>query len=622
MSALTPNSAASTAATAAERAPTVRSITSGALRPLVGRLAAMSIFVNLLTLAAPIFVLQVYDRVIPHSGYETLKALVIGVLALVAFDYLLRRARARAVQMAALRVDISLSRAVFERLTGLPLRALERRSDGAWRMVLRDVDTVRDQVAGPSVLLAIDLPFAALFLLAIWYAAPPLALVLALIAPVFIAVALISAASVAAASAEEQKSALEKQGLCEEMVAGRATVRALSLGEALRARWESAQAVSIRHSVLRGASTDAFSHLGASLMLLTTVLMTTVGAIAIMNQQMTIGGLIAANMLAARVLQPMTQLIGAWRMLARFKEAAARLDEVLAERPGRAAAAVAQERPSGKLLAENVTFAYQPDVAPALDKLSASFAPGVVTGVVGDNGSGKSTLLKTLLGQYAPQEGRVLLDGADLAQFGQRELGQWFGYAPQDPFLFEGSIRDNILGGRADIDDAALMTAAKAAAADGFIADLPEGFATEVGEGGRRLPPGHRQRIALARALVGDPAVVILDEPSANLDFNAERALCAQLGQLKARRSIVLVSHSTELLRACDLVMVMHAGRIAMGGRSEDVLARRVGPTPGSAPAAGARASKAPARKTQKIAASQGGAKHRPERRAGEGDAE
>ncbi|MEO1330628.1 MAG: peptidase domain-containing ABC transporter [Pseudomonadota bacterium] len=556
----------------------VAGVVRSSLWPLAPRLLAMSLFVNLLSFAAPMFVLQVYDRVIPHSGHQTLLALVIGVVALIGFDFVLRQARGRAIQMAALRVDVRLTRALFGRLTGAPLRALERRGDGDWRMVLRDADAVRDQVAGPSVLLAIDLPFVVLFMAAIWLAAPPLGALLTILIPVFIGVALLSSALLGKATETEQQAGLARQALSEELVAGRATVKALGLGAALQSRWEAAQAEAIRASVGRGAIADGLGHLGSSLTMLTTVLLTTVGAVAIIDQQMTIGGLIAANMLAARVVQPMTQLIGLWRGLARYREAAARIDATLALPSSRAAAAVAQERPSGALTLEHVEFGYAEDAEPTLRRFSARFAPGSVTGIVGDNGCGKSTVLKVMQGLYAPDAGRVLLDGADLAQFGQRDLNRWFGYVPQEPFLFAGSIRDNIVGGRDGVTDPEILEAARLAMVDVFVAELPDGYATEVGEGGRRLPPGHRQRIALARALVGNPAVLLLDEPSANLDFNAERGLCERLALLKRDRSVVLVSHSNTLLAACDTVMAMAKGRVAMAGRSEDMLARRAGP--------------------------------------------
>ncbi len=241
----------------------------------------------------------------------------------------------------------------------------------------------------------------------------------------------------------------------------------------------------------------------------------------------------------------------------------------------RPAAAVERPRPKGDLAAEGLSFAYAPDAPPVIDGVTARFPAGTAIGLIGENGAGKSTLLKLLMGRYGPDRGRVTLDGADLAQFGDRELSRWFGYLPQEPFLFAGSVRDNIVGGREGVADAEILSAARLAGAEAFISALPDGFGAPVGEGGGRLPPGHRQRIALARALAADPAVLVLDEPSANLDRQAELALAERLAALKSGRSLVLVSHSETLLGACDLVMALSGGRIAMAGPAAEMIARR-----------------------------------------------
>lgn len=349
----------------------------------------------------------------------------------------------------------------------------------------------------------------------------------------------------------------------------------------MRLRWEEAQAKAIDRSIRRGGTVDAFNHLGISMALVTTVLLTTAGAVAIVQQEMSIGGLIAANMLATRIVQPLMQLIQFWRGVEKFRETSERLDGLLSQRIERQAAEVARPRPSGILAAESASFGYAEGTAPVLDSLSITVQPGTLTGIVGDNGCGKSTFLKLLQGLYAPTSGRVMLDNADIAQFGQRDLGQWFGYVPQEPFLFDGTIRDNIAGGRNGVDDEAVLHAATLANAAPFIDALPDGFGSAVGEGGRRLPPGFRQRIALARALAGDPPVLLLDEPSANLDFQTEQALCETMQMLKAERTIVLVSHSTALLQACDTLIVMHGGKIVMTGDADDVLPRQMTPPAG-----------------------------------------
>lgn len=546
-----------------------------AATPVIAQVVAMSVFINVLALGVPVFVIQVYDRVIPHAGFETLFGLAIGVVVLILFDFILRQARARALQRVALRIEVDVTKRLFDRFVGLPLAKLEERSDSAWRMVLRDVDTVRDFAGGPMAALLIDLPFVALFITVVAFVALPIAWVLLALIPIYLTLALLSSVAISRCSMAEQQSGTKRAALTEELVAGRADLKALGLGSALRMRCEVAQADVIRQAIRRAAQVDFFNHIGASMAFLTTIAITSVGAVAIILSQMSIGGLIAANLLAARIVQPLVQMINLWRGVARFRDAATRIDAVLCQQLEHLHPHLELPRPLGELVLENIAFSYPRAKEPILRSISARFASGSATGVVGGNGGGKSTMLKVLQGLYTPENGRVLLDGSDVNQFARSQLESWIGYVPQEPFLFSGSIRDNIARGR-DIDDATVLRAADAALATGFISDLPDGFGTEIGESGRRLSPGLRQRIALARALVLDPPVLLLDEPSANLDMNAEQALCEELDTLKLDRTVVIVSHSTQLLHACDVVMVLSEGRIVMVGQSDDVLPRQL----------------------------------------------
>lgn len=548
-----------------------------ALRPLLarsGELAAMSLGINLLSLAVPVFVLQVYDRVVFHGGLVTLGGLVIGVVIAIAFDLVLRQARSGLVQQIALQVDVPLIRALFQRLTRLPLRQLETQTDAQWHKLLRDQEAVRDTLAGPSTVLVVDLPFIVLFLLVIWLVASPIAWLLAALVPVYLLFAAGSSFAIGGATRSEQKSALQRDALTAQLIGGRTTVKALGLGPSLAGLWEADQANLIERSLDRGRRVDAFSNVSSSLGMLTTVLLTSVGAVAIVAQEMTIGGLIAANMLAARIVQPLTQLISAWRGITRFKEAAARIDHLLAQPAERGSTAVARGRPSGVLRVDGVWFRYALQAAPVLEDISFTLRAGGMHGIIGANGSGKTTLLKIMQGLYPPEKGRVLIDGADLAQFGRSDLCRWIGYVPQDAFLFAGSVRDNIVGGRSDVDDAAILAAARGANVDPFVVDLPEGYDTDVGEGGRRFSAGQRQRIALARALLCDPPILLLDEPSANLDGDAARQLLLQLGLLARSRNVVLVTHSPAFLGACHTVLVLVNGRIAAAGPGREIVAR------------------------------------------------
>lgn len=554
-----------------------QSVISLALQPVIerfGELAALSLVINMLSLAVPIFVLQVYDRVVFHGGPATLSGLIIGVIIALGFDFILRQARSRLVQMIALRVDIGLIRALFEKLTNLPLRRLESRGDSEWHRLLRDQECVRDTLAGPTTILMVDLPFVLLFIGVIWLVAQPIAWLLVALTPVYIAVAALSSWVVARASRREEEGTDSRQMLTSQLVQGRLVSKALGLGGAFRQQWESTQASLIEGSLERGSKVDIFTNLSTILAMATTVVMTSVGALSIVHGSLTIGGLIAANMLAARVVQPLVQMIGVWRTVARLRDAVQHLDKLLDEPTDRQVSALAHERPRGVIRLENVDFAYEPGAASVLRGINITLRPGGLHGIVGLNGSGKTTLLNIVKGLYTPDRGRVLIDGADIRQFGRDDLSRWIGYVPQDTFLFAGSVRDNIGKLADDLDDAAILAAARQAYADSFISDLPDGYATEVGEGGARFSAGQRQRIALARALIGDPPILLLDEPNAHLDQEATVHLRAHLQRLARERNVILVTHSRTLLAACSTVIVLETGAIAVAGPGPDIVDR------------------------------------------------
>ena len=562
---------------------TKASVVDLATRPLLGHLgelAALSLAINLLSLAVPIFVLQVYDRVVFHGGLATLGGLVIGVMIALGFDFILRQARSRLMQMIALRVDVGLIRALFDKLTNLPLRRLETQSDADWDRLLRDEEAVRDTVAGPATILLVDLPFILLFIMVIWLVAQPIAWLLLALVPVYVTLAAFSSWSVGAASRQEQNSFDQRQLLSAQLVRGRAAAKALGLGPALQKTWDSSQADLISRSLHRGSRVDMFTNLTTALAMMTTVSMTSIGALAIVQGQLTIGGLIAANMLAARVVQPLAQLIGLWRTASRLYEAVFRLNDLVAEPTDRGDSALARGRPRGELALDKVDFGYEIAGEPVLRGINVTLAPGGVHGIIGMNGSGKTTLLKLMQGLYPPGRGRVLLDGADLRQFGRQDLTRWIGYVPQDPFLFAGTVRDNIAKLSGDVDDGAVRSAAKRANVDRFIDDLPDGYRTEVGEHGCRFSAGQRQRIALARALISDPPILLLDEPNAHLDGQATEHFISQLRHLSRRRNVILVTHSQRLLRACSTVLVIAGGGIAAAGPGDEIVERLFNPQP------------------------------------------
>jgi len=542
------------------------------LKPLFKEVLAVSFFVNLLAIAVPVFVLQVYDRVIFHAGLSTLQGLVIGILAVVVFDFGLRRARARILQTVALKIDVSISRRLMDKLLTLPLRTLESRPASYWQMLFRDAETVRNTLSGPTAVLVTDLIFAVLFLAIVAVIALPVFWVLILVFAAFVALAWHAGRFVSAATEQEKLKTLNRDALVSELIAGRTTVKALALADRMRDLWEERQEASITGGMTRGAKNDRYIYLGQSMTLIATILMTTVGALAILDQRLTIGGLIAANMLAGRLLAPFNQLVGAWRTYASFQQSAERLMRLFAEEEELSQSAVQMPRPAGRITIDNVTFRYAPAAAPAVDGVKLDIAPGGMVAIMGPNGCGKTTLAKLILGLYRPSEGHVAVDGADIAQFSRRDLARWIGYVPQECTLFAGTIRENIAAAHPEATDEDIIQAATLARAHGLIVNLPKGYGSQVGEGGQQLPGGLRQRIAIARALLGDPPILVMDEPTSSLDRVAEEELRNSLLALSKNHTIIVVSHSPMLVQACHNVVIMDRGKIRTAGPAQKIL--------------------------------------------------
>ncbi len=547
------------------------------IRRLYGEILAVSLFVNVIVLTVPLFVLQVYDRVVGHGGLTTLQALVLGMAVALLFDFVLRQARSRMLQRIGLRIDVEVGRALFAKVSALPLRVLESRPAAFWQALFRDVETVRNTMSGASAAMLVDLPFIVLFFALVVIVAAPIAWVLLVMLALLGLLALASGLVVGRASAGERQAALARDGLVSEIIAGRTTAKALALDKVLQGLWEERQADTIDASLARGRRADAFHNLSSTMGMLTTVSLTAFGAIAVLEQQITIGALVAANILGGRFIAPIIQVVNNWRTFAGYREAAARLGEVFAVEGDRREVAVEVPRPEGRIATEALVFRYGESDAPVIDEVTLRLGPSGLHGIVGPNGSGKTTLLKLLQGLYAPGSGRVLLDGADIAQFARSQLAEWIGYVPQECFLFAGSIRDNIAKSDPEASDQDILSAAERAGVHDFVINLPDGYATEIGEAGARLSGGQRQRIAIARALLGNPPVLLLDEPSANLDREATEALGRQLSSLSRDHTIVMVTHGLNLLRVCDSIMALKDGRIALAGRAADVLPQILG---------------------------------------------
>ena len=541
---------------------------------VVRRALWLSFFISLLGLVTPIFVLQVYDRVIFHAGLSTLYGLVAGVVLAIVFDYMLKQYRARIFQSLGVRLDVIATDALFQRLLSLPLAELEQRPTPYWQSLFRDLELVRARFAGPIALLLVDLPFIVLSAGLILLIAYPLAWVVAVIVVAFVILAYVSSRKVKTRAGDEKQAQLRRDSHVNEFSTARQLVKAQVLDDAIANRWRGSQHESIEATLGRSVAADRYRDLGQVLAQGATVLMVTVGALAILDQKMTMGALIAANMLIGRVTGPLNMLVSQWRMLVAYRQARNRLDATFAAPIERTGNTVSLAESNGVLEIENLEFRYPDASNDALTGLNGRIGPGGLHALVGPNGSGKTTLLKILCALYQPSEGRVLLDGADVAQFTRKDLVQWIGYLPQAVLPFSGTIRENITLAWNEASDDDVRRAAERAYALEFIHDLPDGFDSPMGEFGLKLSSGQRQRIALAGVLLRDPRIILLDEPTSDLDRDAENGLCRQLHDLsRAEHTVLVVTHRPVLLRICDGVIALRKdGRLHVAGSAADVL--------------------------------------------------
>ncbi|MDF1750873.1 MAG: ATP-binding cassette domain-containing protein, partial [Alphaproteobacteria bacterium] len=390
--------------------------------------------------------------------------------------------------------------------------------------------------------------------------------------PLFMLLAWRSGSSAATLTEAERVQSTKRETLVSEIIAARATVKSLALAGRLRPVWAQRHADTIKASLARGSAGDAHVTISHVMSLATTISMTCVGALLILDHSMTVGSLIASNMLAGRMVAPIAGLVGQWKTLQSAREAARRLEAVLALAEDVDAPELPFDRPKGVLRIEELSFRYSPEGEAAIEKIDGTIGPRGLHCIVGRNGSGKTTFFKLLGGLYRPDTGRILLDGADIAQFPRAQIARWIGLMPQEVVMFSGSVRENIVMGGVDARDEDVVAAAKRAGAHEAIAQLPQGYESEIGESGGRLSGGQRRRISAARTMISDPPVLLLDEPSGDLDGEAEQALARSLREMAADHTILVATHSPSLLAVADTILVLDRGRVAMAGPARTIL--------------------------------------------------
>ncbi|MEM9255864.1 MAG: type I secretion system permease/ATPase [Pseudomonadota bacterium] len=530
-------------------------------------------FINLFALALPLFTMNVYDRVVPNHATETLWMLAAGVIIVLLADLVLRTMRGYFLDLASRRVDVRLSSQIMEKVLGIRLENRPK-SVGSYAVNLRSFETVRDFIASASVTTLIDIPFAVLFLAVIaWIAWPVLVPVLIGLAIVLGYALTVQRRLKSLAETTYRAGALRNATLIEGLV-GLETVKAMGGEARIQRRWEETTGFLARVGVqLRLLSNSAINTtLWGQQMVAMFVIIT--GVYLITQGELSMGGLIACTMIAGRVMAPFGQLAG---LITQYHNARIALDTLEGvmdqpvERPP-GAKFLSRELFSGDLEFKHVSFTYPGADVPSLDGVSFSVKAGEKVAILGRVGSGKSTLQKLCMGLYQPSSGAVLVDGIDLRQLDPSELRARIGYVPQDVTLFYGSLRDNLTLGNDQVTDGALVEAADIAGLTEFINRHPQGFDMQVGERGEALSGGQRKSVALARGIVSEPPILLMDEPTGSMDHSTESAVKRKLAGFVEGRTWLVVTHRNSLLEMVDRIIVIDHGKLVADGPRDSVV--------------------------------------------------
>ncbi len=545
------------------------------LRASARRLAGVAVFsgvINLLTLSGSLYMLQVYDRVIPSRNVATLLGLSLIILVAYLLQGYFEALRTRMLSRIGTLFDANLQNRIHLALATLPLKGVK---PTLAQQPVRDLDQIRMFLSGMGPTAFLDMPWIPIFLIALFIFHPVIGLVAVLGAATIIAMTLLTERQSKAAAKTATDSSAYRQVLADAVRQNAEVVRALGMTGRFTTRWAQANERYLQENV---RVNDVYANLGSAAKLVRYVLQSAilgVGAYLVINEQASGGIMIASSIMMGRALAPMEIALANWKQLVAARQGIERLRGVLKATASPATPAVVLPRPRQRLTVEGLTVAAPGNERAIITDVTFALNAGMGMALLGASAAGKSSLVKALVGVWPAAKGVVRLDGAALEQWHVDDLGRHIGYLPQDVALFDGTIAENI----ARFDEAAtsdaILDAARVACAHEMILRLPEGYATRIGERGTALSAGQRQRVGLARAVFGNPFLIVLDEPNANLDADGENGLVKAIETLRQRQSIVIVvSHRPNALAALNVAMVLYEGRTIAFGPREDVFAR------------------------------------------------
>jgi ATP-binding cassette subfamily C protein LapB len=534
-----------------------------------------AVFINIFALISPLFVMNVYDRVVPNNAVDTLWVLAIGVTIAYFFDFMLKNLRSMFLDVAGRRADVKMSSDIFEQVLGMKL-SQRPGSAGVLTSTMREFETVRDFFTSATMVTLIDLPFAFMFVLVMYILGGPIALVPAIIMPLVVLIGLYYQRKLKDVIKESMAENALKSALMFETVTGLETIKVQAAESHTQRRWEElTDKASYTGVKIRRISSHA-SHWAMFLQQMASVAIIIIGTYLIAAGDVSMGALIACVILSGRALAPLGQIAGLLTRMNQSKESLEQLNDLMSkdvERP-KDKHFISVPQAKGRVEFRDVTFHYPDQSVPALNKANLIVQPGEHIGIIGAVGSGKTTLQRLLMNLYEPDSGTIMLDETDVRQVDPGDLRRNIGVVQQRPMLFYGSVRENITMGHETAPERAVLRAAELSGVMEFLRDTQHGLDTQVGERGEALSGGQQQAVAVARALLYDPPVMILDEPTASMDPASENRLMRRLHAITRDRTMVLITHKGSMLQLCSRLILMDRGRILADGPKEEILKR------------------------------------------------
>jgi ATP-binding cassette, subfamily C, bacterial LapB len=532
-----------------------------------------ALLINIFALGMPLFTMTVYDRVVPNRAEETLWVLAVGVLLMVLFDAGLRITRSYILDVAGKRVDVTLSAKIMERVLGLRM-ADRPASVGSFAANLRAFESVRDFVASASITTIIDLPFVILFFLVLAWISPWL-----LLPPLVCIVILLGASLVVQQKMQElvdvtQRATSQRNATLVESLVGIETIKFMVAESGFQRKWEHSTVFLAQNGTKLKLLSAVIMNLAQTMQQLVSVSVLVVGVYLLMDNQISMGAIIASSMLAGRAMAPFGQVAGLLMQFHHAKNGLASVEQHMKTEPERAKDAAFLHRASfqGTIEFKNVSFTYPGQQQGALSNVSFKIDAGEKVAFIGRVGSGKSTIQRLILGLHQPTEGAILIDGIDMRQIDPAELRRAAGFVSQDVSLFYGTLKENIALGAPFASDQDILAASELAGVTEFANRHPRGFDMAIGERGESLSGGQRQAVGIARAVLNDSPILLLDEPSSAMDHQSEAALKARLTRFTAGKTVVLVTHRTSLLDLIERMIVIDNGQIMADGPKAQVV--------------------------------------------------